>query len=44
MTIDKDIIKQSFKDYQECEPVNGGGFTVEPMNKCITQAHLLLPC
>ena len=43
MTIDKDIIKQSFKDYQECEPVDGGGFTVEPMNKCITQAHLLPP-
>jgi len=43
MTIDKDIIKQSFKDYQECEPVDGGGFTVEPMNKCIDEVHQLPP-
>ena len=37
----KDIIKQSFKALQDAEPVNGGGFIVEPMNKCIEDAHLL---
>lgn len=41
--MEKDIINQSFKDYQECEPINGGGFLVEPMNKCINEAHLLPP-
>ncbi len=41
--MEKDIINQSFKDYQESEPVNGGGFLVEPMNKCINEAHLLPP-
>ena len=39
----KDIIKQSFKALQDAEPVNGGGFIVEPMNKCIEDAHLLPP-
>lgn len=39
----KDIINQSFKDYQVCEPVDRGGFLVEPMNKCINEAHLLPP-
>ena len=41
--MEKDIINQSFKDYQECEPINDGGFLVEPMNKCINEAHLLPP-
>jgi len=41
--MEKDIINQSFKDYQESEPVDGGGFVVEPMNKCIDEAHLLPP-
>lgn len=39
----KDIVNQSFKDLQESEPVDGGGFHVEPMNKCIDEAHLLPP-
>lgn len=43
MTIDKDIINKSFKDYQESEPVDGGGFLVESMNKCIEEAHQLPP-
>lgn len=41
--MEKDIINQSFKDYLQSEPVNGGGFVVEPMNKCIDEAHLLPP-
>lgn len=41
--MEMDIINQSFKDYQESEPVDGGGFVVEPMNKCIDEAHLLPP-
>ncbi len=41
--MEKDIINQSFKDYQESEPVDGGGFLVEPMNKCIDEAHQLPP-
>jgi DNA repair protein RadA/Sms len=43
VTIDKDIINKSFKDYQESEPVDGGGFLVESMNKCIEEAHQLPP-
>ena len=43
MVMEKDIINQSFKDYLQSEPVNGGGFVVEPMNKCIDEAHLLPP-
>lgn len=43
VTIDKDIINQSFKDYQEGDPVDGGGFLVESMNKCIDEAHQLPP-
>ncbi len=39
----KDIVNQSFKDLQESEPVDGGGFHVELMNKCIDEAHLLPP-
>jgi DNA repair protein RadA/Sms len=38
-----DIIKNSFKDYQESEPVDEGGFHVEAMNKCIDDAHQLPP-
>ncbi len=38
-----DLINQSFKDYQESEPVDGGGFLVESMNKCIDEAHQLPP-
>ena len=41
--IENDIINQSFKALQDAEPVNGGGFIVEPMNKCIEDAHLLPP-
>lgn len=41
--MEKDIINHSFKDYLQSEPVNGGGFVVEPMNKCIDEAHLLPP-
>ena len=37
------IISQSFKQFQEAEPVDGGGFHVEPMNKCIDEAHQLPP-
>ena len=40
---DKDIINQSFRDYQEGDPVDGGGFLVESMNKCIDEAHQLPP-
>ena len=36
-----DIISQSFNDLLNSEPVDGGGFHVEPMNKCIEDAHLL---
>ena len=38
-----DIISQSFNDLLNSEPVDGGGFHVEPMNKCIEDAHLLPP-
>ena len=38
-----DIIKNSFKVYQESEPVDEGGFHVESMNKCIDEAHQLPP-
>ena len=38
-----DIISQSFNDLLNGEPVDGGGFHVEPMNKCIEDAHLLPP-
>ena len=38
-----DIIKNSFKVYQESEPVDEGGFHVESMNKCIDDAHQLPP-
>ena len=38
-----DIISQSFNDLLNSEPVDGGGFYVEPMNKCIEDAHLLPP-
>ena len=41
--MEKDIIKQSFKELQEAEPVNEGGFIIEPMNKCIDEAHKLPP-
>ena len=41
--MEKDIIKQSFKDYLESDPVDGGGFLVESMNKCIDEAHQLPP-
>ena len=41
--MDKDIISQSFMQLQEAEPVDGGGFHVESMNKCIGEAHLLPP-
>ena len=41
--IENDIINQSFKALQDAEPVNGGGFIVEPMNKCIEDAQLLPP-
>lgn len=41
--MEKDIINQSFKDYQESDPIDGGGFLVEPMNKCISEAHQLPP-
>ena len=38
-----DIISQSFNDLLNSEPVDGGGFHVEPMNKCIEDAQLLPP-
>ena len=38
-----DIISQSFNDLLNSEPVDGGGFHVEPMTKCIEDAHLLPP-
>ena len=38
-----DIISKSFNDLLNGEPVDGGGFHVEPMNKCIEDAHLLPP-
>ena len=38
-----DIISKSFNDLLNSEPVDGGGFHVEPMNKCIEDAHLLPP-
>ena len=41
--MEKDIIKQSFKELQEAEPVNEGGFIIELMNKCIDEAHKLPP-
>ena len=39
----EDIFDQSFKEYQECGPVDGGGFHVERMNQCIDEAHQLPP-
>lgn len=39
----KDIFNQSFKDYRESDPVDGGGFHVERMNQCIDEAHQLPP-
>ena len=36
--MENDIIKNSFKDYQESEPVDEGGFHVEAMNKCIASS------
>ena len=41
--MEMDIINQSFKALQESEPVDGGGFHVEAMNKCISHAHQLPP-
>lgn len=41
--IETNIISQSFKQLQEEEPVDVGGFLVEQMNKCINEAHLLPP-
>ena len=41
--MENEIIKNSFKDYQESEPVDEGGFHVEAMNKCIDDAHQLPP-
>ena len=41
--MEMDIINQSFKALQESEPVDGGGFHVEAMNKCINTAHQLPP-
>ena len=38
-----DIIEQSFKELQESDPVDGGGFHVERMNQCIDEAHQLPP-
>ena len=37
------IIDHSFNELLNTEPVNGGGFVVEPMNKCIDEAHKLPP-
>ena len=37
------IIDLSFNELLICEPVDGGGFVVEPMNKCIDEAHKLPP-
>ncbi len=39
----EDIVNQSFKAFQESEPVDEGGFHVESMNKCIDEAHQLPP-
>ena len=39
----EDIFNQSFKEYQESDPVDGGGFHVEKMNQCIDEAHQLPP-
>ena len=37
------IIDLSFNELLICEPVDGGGFVVESMNKCIDEAHKLPP-
>ena len=38
-----DIVSRSFNNLLNAEPVDGGGFHVEAMNKCIEDAHLLPP-
>mgnify|MGYP002623319187 FL=1 len=38
-----DIVSRSFNNLLNAEPVDGGGFHVEALNKCIENAHLLPP-